>query len=218
MPPRAKDYWTKNIRLISPTNIALGSLCGVLSLTTIYELSAPLPKLSESVVVSRERQVVTEAALIPAFQPPSSDAFSEINTRPVFSPRRAPIRSDVSNTKDASAPPPPPASALIGVIIEGETRLAILKSAASPLETSVTLGAIVDGWQVTVIDSDRIVVRRGSQEQEIRLDANRANSTGPTTQAIQGSLSSPASSAETPEPTPSRAPNSGASTQAGTQQ
>jgi len=123
------------------------------------------------------------------FVPPPSGEFAAINAHPIFSPTRKSV--EPAPVGAAAAPPPPPSVALIGVILDGQTRLALVKTPASPLETGVSLGASIGGWQLTQIFPDRIVLHLGTSDDEIKLESNRAkdepaNAHQPPAQPVSG--------------------------------
>lgn len=150
-------------------------LCGLLSAACAYEVWAPLPA-----VAVPDRAIAMGAPAQPSsavFVPSPIAAFDAINERPIFSPDRKPIAPAAAATAGAATTPPP--VSLVGVILDGKISMALIKSAASPLETAFAVGETIDGWQVTEIDSGKVVLRSGAATDEIKLEANRAaKSTG----------------------------------------
>ncbi len=174
--------------IFTPGQMGLVSLCALLLLAIVYDLTAPLSAIAIP-DVSRRSEV---PALLPAqpFIPAPSSSFASINERPIFSQARKPIAP--APTGPAAAPPPPPTASLVGVILDGDNKLALVKTPASPLEASVKLGESVGGWQLVRILPDRIVLQLGTAIDEIKLESNRAKddnaSKGATgSPAIQGS-------------------------------
>jgi hypothetical protein len=189
--------------LATRPQLALGSLCLLLLAAIVYEATAPLRVTSPASDWPATGRG-TATVVLPVFRPPSSEAFSEINARPLFSRARAPIAPDavVGVTGSSSSPP---VAALVGVIIDGPSRLAMIRTGASPLASGVSVGDFVEGWKVAEIDSDKIVLRSGANSQEIRLDQNRAspgNASGPTPSSPGGAgatstVAAPASPGDT---------------------
>jgi len=168
----------------TPAQIALASLCGALALSIAWEVYAPLPSFAVPEIAVRDRP--TQNTPQPMFMIPPQGAFDAINDRPIFSQSRKSIAP--APIGPAAAPPPPPSVALIGVILDAQNRLALVKTPSSPLEVSVGVGGSIGGWQVAQIAPDRIVLRLGTAEDEIKLEANRAkdetqNNTGPNSAA-----------------------------------
>ncbi len=153
---------------MSRIQMVLTALCALLALALIYEVAAPAPEFSVPMVNAPQR-----AAAAPAFTPyapPPATAFDAINSRALFDPRRQPIKS--VNGPETSAPPPQ--ITLLGVILSPDRRLAIVKSQSSPLALSIGVGETIEGWQVTAIEADRLVLHSGSSDDVIKLDKGGA--------------------------------------------
>lgn len=147
----------------------LGSLCGLLALGCAYELWAPLPTFA---LPSVPAPVPVEAAApLPSAAPPPSSAFDVIENQPIFTSDRKPL---VPSAAGPAAPPPPPAIALVGIILDPTTKLALIRSPNSPLATAYAEGASIDGWILTQIAPDKIVLQAGTATDEVSLAANRA--------------------------------------------
>lgn len=158
------------IMTATPAQIGLSALCGVLLLGIAYETTAPQAQFAVPQIAMGA--TATPANGVRTFIAPQPSPFNVINDRPVFSPTRKPIAP--APVGPAAAPPPPPTASLIGVILDGQSRLALVKTPSSPLETSVGVGGNVGGWQVTQILPDRIVLQLGTAEEIIKLESNRA--------------------------------------------
>ena len=183
--------------------IGLSSICGTLLLIYLCEGWAPLPQISVP-----PRGLIRPSLRVTAtadFVPPSARTFDAINDRPIFAPDRKPLAPPPVGT--SSAPPPLPSISLVGVILDSNTQLALIRSAASPLEVSYAVGASVDGWQLTEIDAEKIVLRYGSSVDEIEL---KATSALPDERAQQRPPSGtvPVSTSAAPQPGNSSPPSS----------
>ncbi len=153
---------------MSRIQIGLTALCALFFLALIYELAAPAPEFSAPMV-----NVPQRAAAAPAFTPyapPPATAFDAINGRALFDPRRQALKS--ANTAESTAPPPQ--ITLLGVILGPDRRLAIVKSQSSPLALSIGVGDTIEGWQVTAVEADRLVLHSGSGDDVIPLDKGGA--------------------------------------------
>jgi hypothetical protein len=96
---------------------------------------------------------------------PDKDRFSIIVERPLFSPVRRP------NSEEPAAEPAPTLDfTLSGIVISSGEPFALLKPSAGDGLMRVKEGDDVTGWTVARIESDRIVVRQRSVEQELFLD------------------------------------------------
>jgi hypothetical protein len=156
--------------LVAPQRI-LFALCGVLTMAIFYEIAAPLPDVAVPELTPR-----AFAGAVPAsqrFSPPPVESFAAINARPIFSPERKPIEPVA--IASANGPSQLLKAILVGVIMDAQNRLALIKTAASPLAEAFAVGATIEGWQVQEIDTDKVVLRSGAAQDEIRLDADRAS-------------------------------------------
>jgi hypothetical protein len=147
------------------------ALCGMLTLVLAYEVAVPvaLPGVRGAPGIFRPA-VVTFADTVSS---PTSEAYDDVEARPLFSPTRQAIAdapataTGASGTSDLS---------LIGVIIEGDERIALVKSPLMPFASSVREGDMIEGMSVATIAADRIVLSSGATRQVILLEANRASS------------------------------------------
>jgi hypothetical protein len=160
------------IAKMPPTQLALTGICGVLTLILAYEVAAPIPPFR----VPKSMEIYRPAAI--TFQDtataPSAASFGDIDAHPIFSASRTPIAShfDTAHGGGASGAFPTDVS-LIGVIIEGQTRMALIKTASEPFARSVPQGGEIEGWTVSEVAPDKIVLSSGATKQEILLAANR---------------------------------------------
>jgi type II secretory pathway component PulC len=107
---------------------------------------------------------------LPAFNPPPQARFAEIAARPVFSPLRKPFpQTDLANVQNTA----PPQVKLIGVIISAQKSLAILKGANSGAASSVAVGQVFEGWQVSRIDPGQVVFHSAQGDYAIPLHPPR---------------------------------------------
>jgi hypothetical protein len=160
------------IARMPPTQLALAALCGALTLVLAYEIAAPIPPFD----VPKSTEIYRPASL--TFQDtanaPSSASFGDIDAHPIFSASRTPIASHLDTARGGASNAFPTDVSLIGVIIEGETRMALVKTASEPFARSVPQGGEIEGWTVSEVDPDKIVLSSGATKQEILLAANRA--------------------------------------------
>ena len=160
--------------MLRGSSLVLSGLCVVLGIAAAYEMLAPLPAYSVPTVH------IAGPAELPAapapFVAPPEGAFAAITERPLFDALRTKYVPRPTPEQQKAAPPPPPTLLLVGVIIDAERRMAMVKSSEAMLATSVGIGAEIGGWEVSAIEPDRIVLKAGTAEDEIRLDANKAPS------------------------------------------
>lgn len=110
----------------------------------------------------------TEIPEAPQFTPPPIQSFAVIDERPIFLAARKPPEDPDAPQEQAMAPPPISFS-LIGVLVSGSERLAIVKPSAGQEAVSLPAGAALDAWTVAEISSDWIRLESGKFEAELRL-------------------------------------------------
>lgn len=152
---------------MKPAVYGLSAVCASLALLLGYEIAAPLPVLEVPVAQLKPKTRAVSATAAVRTPPPA--AFAELDTRPPFDPARRGVATD-----GGDASPAPPDVVLVGIIVSGGDRLALVKTSSSPLATAFRVGATISGWQVTEIAPDHIVLGAGPARSEIRLEANRA--------------------------------------------
>jgi hypothetical protein len=187
------------IALVSRNQILLAGLCSALALVLVYELAMPAAAID--VPAALWQPPPSPGPLAMAAPLPSAQSFSAIDTRPLFNPARKPVQAPPDSAAVAVTPPPSDIS-LIGVIIDGDRKLAMLRTPSSPLEVGVSLGSQINGWQVIAILPDRIVLRSGTTDYPIGLNAVHGGTpaVGPANGAGPGSPP-----VEVPPPPPSNA-------------
>jgi len=116
-----------------------------------------------------------EIALLPDFRLPAREkAYAQSLERPLFVPnrRKAP-------PVPAAPPPPPPTMQkgqfqLLGTIITDEMKIAVIKEISSGKERQVVQGYNINGLQLDLVESDRIVFSQYGDQEEIRLRIQRS--------------------------------------------
>ena len=129
--------------------------------------SMPVPVVHPSAPV--------EIVLFPDFRLPArGKAYAQSLERPLFVPnrRKAP-------PVPAAPPPPPPTMQkgqfqLQGTIITDEMRIAVIKEISSGKERQVVQGYNINGLQLDLVESDRIVFSQYGDQEEIRLRIQRS--------------------------------------------
>jgi hypothetical protein len=157
-------------RSVEQAMLALNALFAV---ALLYFIMAPLPEFNPPQVRLAERTHRPLPPLPAAGDPPA--LVDEIGDRPMFLPSRKPIAAPAS----AEAQLTPPDVALVGIILDGQDKLAMLRTPSAPFANSYHLGATLQGWQLTEITPDKVVLTNGGSRDEIRLQDNRAASKPP---------------------------------------
>lgn len=93
----------------------------------------------------------------------------DIVARPLFSPTRRP--PPLAQVSQPMAPPPPPPLdlTLIGTMVGPQSKVAIVMAPGAPASQRFSVGQTVAGWEIVEIARDRIRLRAGTQEQDIRM-------------------------------------------------
>lgn len=178
--------------------IILILLCGVfilaltLELSWSYELDDGIPDDVET-VHSKEDM---EKSVQPETPPAISD-YSEIVERPLFMADRRPARPETGEKPEAEPKRPPgntepgPESqyTLTAVIIDGENRAVLIKSASGNKTSLYNEGDRLDNWVIGEIRKNGVTLERGGQSRQLELKVvpsgntvapadNRAGQTG----------------------------------------
>ena len=157
---------------LNPAQLVLSGVCAALLVVLGYLLFAPLPAVSLPPVQARS-QGASDDSPLPRFDPPPMAAFAEVDDRSVFNPVR--IRVSSSSVAGASSATSLPSDmSLVGVILDGDRKLALIKSPQAPLAVGLGVGGTIEGWQVTRVEADRVALRAGGPEQELVLSDNKA--------------------------------------------
>jgi hypothetical protein len=171
---------------LNPAQFALSVVCAVLLIILGYLVVAPLPEISVPQVHARSESIEDDAPL-PRFEAPAKAAFAEVDDRSVFNPARVRV-SSASVAGATNATTLPSDISLVGVILDGEKKLALIKSPQAPLAVGLGIGGSIEGWQVTRVEPDRVALRAGGPEQELKFSDNKpaANPAPNNGQQVQG--------------------------------
>ncbi|MBB3571272.1 hypothetical protein [Rhizobium sp. BK491] len=119
---------------------------------------------------SSKLRSVTQAA------PAIGSEFSETIARPIFSP----TRREFAAAQQLETPPPPAETIAPPVIkkpvlvlqgtrwIDGKTT-ALIKLESSPNPDWYSVGQVIDAWQISLIDTNRLVLSHGEERAEYAL-------------------------------------------------
>jgi len=168
---------------LNPAQLVLSGVCAALLLVLGYLLFAPLPEISVPQVQARAETGEDDPPL-QRFEAPPKVAFADVDDRSVFNPARVRVSSpSVAGATNATTLPSD--ISLVGVILDGEKRLALIKSPQEPLAVGLGVGGSIEGWQVTRVEADRVALRAGGPEQELKLSDNKP-AAGNTTNGPNG--------------------------------
>jgi len=103
----------------------------------------------------------------------------EVLARPLFRPDRRPWQPRLADASSVNPPLtsapldttlPPPDIRLLGIIRAGVTARALIRSGATPTGKWYVRGDQVEGWRLSDVAKDRIVIEARGQRQELALD------------------------------------------------
>lgn len=160
----------------------LALLCLGLSVIVYAELTqdGSKPTGPAASVVTKAPSAAGDQAGDPFALPPI-ESYAEVTGRPLFSSTRRPAPPQAAQRGSLE----PASLVLTGVILVGEDRTALVQEAMSPKPTRLKEGQEIQGWLVRSILPDRIVIRRGTVEQEVKLhdDPQRTQAGAPAAAA-----------------------------------
>jgi hypothetical protein len=152
----------------------LGTVAVILMSSIVFLLAAPTPEYEAP--TSGDRVAVPVVSVPDPFAPPPITQFSEVDDRPLFVPERRFVKEVA-----VEAPPAPPRArpnaTLVGIIIDGERKIAVAKIGAKSIH--LVPGATIDGWTVVAIEADRVAVEADDENYYIGLPNPVPNTSTP---------------------------------------
>jgi hypothetical protein len=118
-----------------------------------------------------------ETPRLETYDIPPVNNFAQVDDRPLFSPLRKPIEV----APELPPPPPPPQVSLIGIIAQGQRRIALLRDPKAPLALRVDVGSKIEGWEVVEIAEDRVVLSANAVKHEVSLNTSTTRQRPPST-------------------------------------
>jgi hypothetical protein len=143
--------------------LALAALCAAMGCALWLELARPGE--DGAVLVSGPTQFgrpVVAARPDPAFAPPPTEAFHDIEARPLFWASRRPIA-----TADGLAAAPSDL-VLLGVVRNEEDAIAIIRHGQPPRVERLKEGAALEEWTVSKVTLNGVVLVRGGARAELK--------------------------------------------------
>jgi type II secretory pathway component PulC len=127
------------------------------------ELSWPVAASEEPAAAPLPAATARKNAVAGSFSLPPLQSFNAVTDRPLFTPNRRP---PAQGSDDAG---PWQSLILAGIIISANSREALILHGKPQTAAHIAEGQDVEGWVVTSILPDRIVIRNGSSEHELKL-------------------------------------------------
>lgn len=149
-------------RLLAQTALFLAA---VLTLEIAWSLLPP-PLNDNPAAGLTEVTGAVDAQSIPRFALPPKTALQEAVERPIFErSRRGAFRtsgdkSSVSRASDIE---------LVGIVISTAETFALMKAGSASGPTRVSVGGVIEGWEVSKIDTVSVLLTRGPEQERLYL-------------------------------------------------
>jgi hypothetical protein len=152
----------------APT-LVLALLCLALVAVITVDADRPLFEGAEAaaspsdlpLAAPRETDVTIEAR----FAMPPLGGYAEVLARPPFATTRRPPPPAAAQSASST----PLAATLVGVILGSGGRRALVEHGEPAQVTRVSEGQEIDGWTITAIQRDRIILRRAEESDELKI-------------------------------------------------
>jgi type II secretory pathway component PulC len=155
----------RSLPLLQTITLAvLACVCVAMAGLVYLELTWPVAASEESATsLPPATPSARKNAVAGAFSLPPLQSFTAVTDRPLFAQNRRP---PAQGSDDAG---PWQSLVLAGIIISATSREALILHGKPQTAAHITEGQDVEGWVVTSILPDRIVIRNGSSEHELKL-------------------------------------------------
>lgn len=140
-------------------SLALAILAAALAAQLARDLTRPPPEMPD--MASATPKPLPPPPLLDT---PPVEQFTAMVSRPLFAASRRPVAG-----KPAAATLRLPEARLVGVLLSGTLRQALLKIDAAKPPRRLTEGQELDGWTIAVIEPRRVLLRQGELEHELAL-------------------------------------------------
>jgi len=153
----------RSLPLLQTITLAvLAVLCVAMAGLVYVELTWPVAA-SEEAAAPAAPAGARKNAVAGSFSLPSLQNFNAVTDRPLFAQNRRP---PAQGSDDAG---PWQSLVLAGIIISPTSREALILHGKPQIAAHIAEGQDVEGWVVTSILADRVVIRNGSSEHELKL-------------------------------------------------
>ena len=156
----------RSLPLLQTITLAvLAFLCVAMAGLVYLELTWPVAASEESAAAAPLPAApnARKNAVAASFSLPPLQSFNAVTDRPLFAQNRRP---PAQGSDDAG---PWQSLVLAGIIISATSREALILHGKPQTAAHIAEGQDVEGWVVTSILPDRIVIRNGSSEHELKL-------------------------------------------------
>jgi hypothetical protein len=159
--------WSRSLMPLS-----LAAICAVLAAKVYDEWRGLQEPVALETAAVPEGDTPASLPLGPSLTTPTEDSFAAIIERPLFSPSRRPAQAATTpapETVEAAPAETPLDFALVGTIVSGDERVALVETKGDGKVVQVRERGEVLGWTALLIEDGRVVFRRGRAEEELVL-------------------------------------------------
>jgi general secretion pathway protein N len=143
-------------------------VCSLLAAMVYLELESA-PRLAAAVAPGGDSMDVAPLPPAVAYEPPPASTFDGVLARPLFSPSRRPPDDAPALAVEAAPVLAAFELELVGVLINGEERVALVRQPGVAVLLRLAPGAVAAGWTVESIEPDRVLFRSGTRLEEAQL-------------------------------------------------
>ncbi len=142
----------------------LAAVCLVMAGIIYDELVAPMDETDAGGAAPATRTLTPAHEPATGFSFPPLESFSAVTDRPLFSPTRRPSPQGSDDSLGSWS-----SLVLAGIIIAPQSREALIVHGKPQVMAHVQEGQTIEGWVVTSILPDHIVLSGGGSDHELRL-------------------------------------------------
>jgi hypothetical protein len=161
-----------NIKLIKLLATLCAGLCFLIACEWMYAMYAQKQLLENDTNASKQKKTVAQLPTIELAKQPET-SYTDLVTRPLFIQGRRPVNEPNEQTSVANAVTDTFNWALDGVYTHQNTLYALLSRTTAKVAKDnyrkVTKDNDIDGWKLTEIQKDKVVVSQGSKQKELPL-------------------------------------------------
>lgn len=154
------------------SGILLLLMAGLVSIL-VYEIRFGTVNVGQTTATGSSQPSPIVSAAVPTFALPTLDNYAESVERPLFAHDRRPHQSAPVPEQPPNQRPvrqaDPSRFVLSAVIMEGNTRVALLRDPTNGTLTRLKEGSSIGGWSLNEVRADSVVLSNGSTTQEVQL-------------------------------------------------
>jgi general secretion pathway protein N len=150
------------LRLLLTATVLCAGLAGALVLELTSASNADAPASGAAAASSPPSVAIPKTPN--RFTLPPVGSFAEIAERPLFSSSRRPAAVDAPQSAEQ-----PFSATLAGIVISASSSSIIVSHGDPAALTRLKQGDNLDGWSITSIEPNRVLLRRDGEERQLKL-------------------------------------------------